>query len=106
MLFDLFLQTFAVAAHTDTGARGDETHGAPATYACRYQPSTKLLRSADGAQAVSEAVIFTAHDVTTDDLVWPPGATPGEVATSRKPLRVDRFYDLESGALSYVAVHI
>lgn len=106
MFSSTFRQTFYVASWQSTDARGDETHGEPVAYACRYEPSTRLLRAANGTQVVSEAILHTAQDVQASDLVWPPGADQTEIGQSRKPIRIERHHDLDTGALVLVAVHI
>lgn len=106
MLADLFLQTLHVARFLGTDHFGQESYGTPEPHACRYQPSTRLLRDKDGGQSVSEAVLFTLAEVSVDDLIYPPGADPTDEAQGRKPLRVDRHHDLMSGQLAYVTVHI
>jgi hypothetical protein len=103
---DLMLQSFWVARYQSVNARGDQTYATPEAHACRYEPSTRLLRTQDGAQAVSEAILYTATDVAPRDLVYPPGANPADYKQSRKPLRVERHFDLDSGQLAFVAVHI
>lgn len=101
----LFRQRFHLARRLSVDARGDEEYGEPKEYPCRYQPSTRLLRAADGSQVVSEAVLFTAVEVGVDDMVWPPAANPEDEDAGRKPLRAVPHYAL-SGKVDHYEVHL
>lgn len=106
-MFDaLYLQTMHIASSQGVDEYGQYAYGAPTPRACRYEPSTRLLRDKDGAQVVSEAVLFTAQDVGDDDLVFAPGVNPSDISNGRKPLRIERHFGLMSGQLSHVVVHI
>jgi hypothetical protein len=106
MVEDLFRHQMNLARFVSVDARGDETHAAPETWACRYQPSTKLLRTSSGSQSVSEAVLYVATEADHRDLIFPPGADSSDLTQSRRPIRVDRHFDPDSGAFSFSAIHI
>lgn len=99
----LFRQRFHLARRLSVDARGDEEYGEPEVHPCRYQPSTRLVRAADGSQVVSEAVLFTTVEVRTSDVVWPPGADPEDEDAGRKPLRAVPHYGL-TGAVDHYEV--
>jgi hypothetical protein len=100
----MMLQSFGLAAYSSTDARGRETFGTPAQYACRYQPLAKLLTSTDGQRVLSTGVIYTERAVSVLDRVWPPGANTANLALSRKPISVATHYDLESGQVDHFEV--
>ena len=70
------------------------------------EPSTRLLRNATGSRSVSEAVLFAVTHADPRDLVFPPGADPADPRQARRPLRVEKHHDLDSGAFAYAAIHI
>lgn len=96
------LQTATIQRFQSVNARGDVTYGANQSIAVRYEPSTRLLRDSNGAQAVSECVLYLIDQtVTTADRFIPPSQTK-----PRRPIRVEHFFDLLTGAYSYSAVHL
>jgi hypothetical protein len=101
-----FLQTFAIRRPSGTSARGDSTYGSPLSAPCRYQPSTRLVRDANGRTTTEEAIVFTELEVTVRDLVWPPGADASDYRLSKRPLRVDIRMDLETGLVDHYEVHL
>lgn len=96
------LQTASIKRYQSTTPRGDNIYGAPQTLAVRYQPNNRLVRQADGSQAVASATLYTVDStVTVRDLVLGPGAS-----RYMTPLTVRHHYDLLTGAYSYSAVTV
>ncbi|WP_224364223.1 hypothetical protein [Hyalangium versicolor] len=100
-----FRQRFHLAHRLSVNARGDEEYSKPEEHPCRYQPSVRLLRAADGSQVVSEAVLFTTVAVSVEDRVWLPGVDPEDEDVGRKPLRAVPHYAL-SGKVDHYEVHL
>lgn len=106
MFADLFRERMHLRRFVSVTARGDEVHATAEAHACRYEPSTRLLRNAGGSQSVSEAVLYTATAADPRDLVFPPGADPADPNQARRPLRVENHRDPDSGRFAYAAIHI
>jgi hypothetical protein len=100
----LWRQQFYVATLTSTNVRGDDTHGTPVAYPCRFEPNARTLKDVNGFQVISSGVIFCGVVPGPSDLIWPPGANQASAAAGFKPLRVDRHFDPDSGLLSFVEV--
>jgi hypothetical protein len=100
-----FRHTFHVARWLSTNARGEHQYAEPEAHRCRYQGSVKRLVAADGTDATSEAVLFTAAKVELRDTVYPPGADPEDIGAGRQPLRVTPRHNLE-GALDHYEVYL
>lgn len=100
----LYRQEFHLAKYQGVDMRGVESHGPPAPYPCRSQPSNKLTRAPAGSQVVASEVFFTEVEVAPNDLVWPPGADPADVGASRKPLTVAPQVGLLTGRVDHYEV--
>ncbi|MFY0577978.1 hypothetical protein ACN28S_29950 [Cystobacter fuscus] len=55
---------------------------------------------------MSEAIIYTLGEATLKDTVYPPGADTTNINQGRKPLRVDRYHDPETGDFAYYRITI
>ncbi|RKH64118.1 hypothetical protein [Corallococcus aberystwythensis] len=98
-------QRFGLARLLGVNDRGQEDFSAPKRHACRFEGSTKRLVTTDGTDATSEAVLFTIVEVGPGDAVWLPGATPGDLNTRRRPLRVTPCFDIR-GTLDHYEVYV
>ncbi|MBZ4371480.1 hypothetical protein [Corallococcus sp. AS-1-6] len=82
-------QRFWLARLLGVNDRGQEDFSVPTVHSCRCEGSVKRLVTTDGTDATSEAVLYTTVEVGPGDALWLPGATPGDLNTRRRPLRVN-----------------
>ncbi|RKG95572.1 hypothetical protein D7V97_36990 [Corallococcus sp. CA053C] len=94
-------QRFGLARLLGVNNRGEEDFAEPTVHACRFEGSTKRLVTSDGTDATSEAVLFTTVEVKPGDALWLPGATPGDLDTRRRPLRITPCFDIRGGLDHY-----
>lgn len=108
MFESTFLQTAYVSRPIGTLDQYGQPSGyqVPVPFACRYQPSDRMVNTSDRRDVVASAVLFTMETITPADLVFPPGADQGDPDQGRHPLRVDPHYELLSGDLSHYTVTI
>lgn len=96
------LQTASIRRYQSTTPRGDNVYGAAQNIAVRYQPTNRLVRQADGSQAVANATLYVVDQaITVRDLIQGPGAT-----RYLSPLAVSQHFDLLTGAYNYSAVTV
>lgn len=98
-------QVFHLARWLSTNARGEHEYSEPEPHRCRYEGSTRRLVTADGTDAVSEAVLYTAVPVAEKDTVYPPGADPEDFSAGRQPLRVSAQVGL-GGRVDHYEVYL
>jgi hypothetical protein len=81
-----------------------EEHSPPEPWPCRWEPGARLIRTAEGEQAVCEGTLFTTARVTPKDLLWLPGTNPADYTASRRALTSYERKDLETGAVDHSEV--
>lgn len=106
MFEQLFSMTFHVAALGAVSALGGESEFEEAApHRCWWEPSTRLIRTTDGQQAVTEGTIYTLAAVQYGDQIFPPGSDPEDEDQGRSPIRIDRVASLETGTYSHTVIH-
>lgn len=82
----------------------EESFGPPEPWPCRWEPGARLVRTAEGKQAVCEGTLFTTAQVTPKDALWLPGASPADYTASRRALTSYERKSLETGAFDHSEV--
>lgn len=106
MFAEVMLQTAHVSKPSAADEYGQQSWSEPTSFACRYEPGRRLIKTSAGTQEAVEATLFTHADVAIDDLVWPPGADVDNEAEGRLVVLVEQHYDLMTGQADFKTVGI
>ena len=105
----LFLEDMRETLHVrrfkgmaDNGRREEYEDAEP--FPCRWEPGARLVRTADGKQAVCEGTLFTTARLGPQDLLWLPDDKPEDYKASRRALNTFERSDLETGAFDHSEV--
>ena len=87
--------------------RGLVTWSPPIALPCFYEPSIRLIRTADGDQVASSGVLYFAYaGLTPDCLFFVPGADPGDLAAGSEALTVQDFSMPFGSKYSHTVVYL
>jgi hypothetical protein len=88
-----FRQTITYALLTGRDSFGKPTMGSQSTAAARVQPSRKMVKDANGNDAVSSFVVYTDAALTIFHRVWFPDEDTSDFNKARRPIAIDTYVD-------------
>src|SRR5690606_20385614 len=76
----------------------------PTVYPCWIEPTSRLMRLADGQQVAASSIVWlVAPGLPTDGLYF-PGSDGSELHEGKEPLAVQEHKDLATGLYSHTQV--